>query len=245
MIDRLRHTMQALQMLMRAQDVTANNLANINTPGFKGDQLFYRAFEDQLHGREVSGVQTYQTLRMAQGALESTDNPFDFAIQGNGFFVVKNQDGQFLTRNGRFKLNAEGYLVDKQGGLVQGEGGPIYLPQLLQTGSTSTDISVNVAKDGTVRVEDEIVGKLKIVTVDKARNLKRQTNSYLSVRQGATVIPDRSSEVVQGYYESGNVNPLNELVSMTKTMRLFESQQRAMRTTDEMLSRVTSRLGRF
>lgn len=245
MIDRLRHSMRALQMFMQAQDVTANNLANMNTPGFKGDKLFYRAFQDELNGQNVSGVEAYQTMRMQQGAFEETSNPLDFAIEGQGFFVVKNQDGEFLTRNGRFKLNSEGYLVDEHSGAVQGEAGPIYLPQFVKSGSVSADVNINVAKDGVINVEGEEVGKLKVVQVDQVQNLERQSSSYLSVREGAKVTVDDSSQIVQGFYESGNVDPLTELVDMTKNMRLFESQQRAMRTTDDILSQATTRLGRF
>lgn len=245
MIDRLQHSMRALQMFMRAQEVTANNLANINTPGFKGDKLFYRAFAENLKGERGPGVQTLQTMRMQQGTLESTSNPLDFAVEGEGFFVVENTEGQFLTRNGRFKLDSEGYLVDKSGGMVQGETGAIHLPQLVRSGSTSTDITVDVAKDGTIRVEGEDVGKLKVVEVDQVSKLERRTNSYLYAPPGTAVEVDESSQIVQGFYESGNVNPLTELVDMTKNMRMFESQQRAMRTTDDMLSQATTRLGRF
>lgn len=245
MIERLQHTMRALQMFMRSQEVTANNLANINTPGFKGDKLFYRSFADELNGQLVSGVETHQTMRMQQGSFEATDNPFDFAIEGKGFFVVENEDGRFLTRNGRFKLDSEGFLVDKQGGMVQGEGGPIHLPQLIKSGATSSDVNINVAKDGTINVEGEEVGKLRVVQVDKVETLQRRTNSYLAVPEGTQISPDDSSQIVQGFYESGNVDPLMELVDMTKNMRMFESQQRSMRTTDEMLSQATTRLGRF
>jgi len=232
-------------MFMRAQEVTANNLANMNTPGYKGDKLFYQAFSDELNGQSVSGVSARQTMSMQQGAFEATNNPFDFAIEGGGFFVVENEEGQFLTRNGRFKLNSEGYLVDSQGAMVQGEAGPIHLPQLVKSGSTSTDVSVNVAKDGTVKVEGEEVGQLRIVQVDQVEQLQRRTKSYLSAPDGVEMVSDESSQVVQGFYESGNVDSLTELVHMTKNMRMFESQQRAMRTTDDMLSQATTRLGRF
>ncbi|MGD8427249.1 MAG: flagellar hook-basal body protein [Balneolaceae bacterium] len=246
MIDRLRQQMQALQMFMRAQEVTANNLANINTPGYKADKLFYRAFTDRLNGQSVSSVEPQQTLSMQQGSFESTDNPFDFAIEGNGFFQVESRDGQqLLTRNGRFKLNAEGYLVDKNGARVQGEAGPIRLPQLVKSGALSSDTNIDVAKNGTIIIEGKEVGRLNIVQVDDMQKLQRRGNSYLAVSPDAVVNAGNSSQIMQGYYESGNVNPLTEMVSMTKNMRMFESQQRAMRTTDEMLSQATNRLGKF
>ena len=86
MIDRLTHSMQALQRLMKAQEVTANNIANLNTPGFKSDKLFYHSFIEQLNGETSSVVRPQQTINMAQGNFESTENPFDLAIEGQGFF---------------------------------------------------------------------------------------------------------------------------------------------------------------
>lgn len=245
MIDRLQYSMQALQMFMRAQEVTANNLANINTPGFKGDQLFYRAFQDELGNRSGSGIQTLQTLRMQQGSLESTGNPFDFAIEGEGFFQIQNESGSFLSRDGRFELNGEGFLVDQNGGRVQGEGGVIHLPQFVNSGSGSQDINIDVEKDGTIKVEGRVVDKLQLVTIDDVSSLERRTNAYLAVRGEDQIKIDQNSQVAQGFYETGNVNPLQELLDMTRNLRMFETQQRAMRTTDEMLSQATRQLGRF
>lgn len=245
MIDRLKYSMQALQMFMRAQEVTSNNLANINTPGFKGDKLFYRAFQDELGNRTGSGIQTLQTIRMEQGSFEATGNPLDFAIEGDGFFLIKNDNGSFLSRDGRFELNAEGYIVDQNGGRVQGEGGDIHVPQFVKSGSASQNIEIQVAKDGTISVEEAKVDKLQIVTVGDIGSLERRTNSYLAVSEGDRLISDQNSQIVQGHYEAGNVNPLLEMLDMTRNMRMFETQQRVMRTTDEMLSQATSQLGRF
>lgn len=245
MIDRFRHSMQALQILMRAQEVTANNLANINTPGFKGDKLFYRAFQEEMNGRQVSSVQPGQTLRMAQGAFEKTGNPFDFAIEGQGFFTVEKDGNRFYTRNGRFGLDREGFLVDDNGARVMGESGPIQLPGIMQSGRIRSDVKVELNQDGTLHVNGEREDRLMIVQADDVSRLERRSNAYLQAPEDMEMTADGDSSVVQGFYESGNVDPLQELVSMTQNMRLFESQQRAMRTTDEMLSQATTRLGRF
>ncbi|SMO58938.1 flagellar basal-body rod protein FlgF/flagellar basal-body rod protein FlgG [Fodinibius sediminis] len=244
MIDRLRHSMRALQMLMRSQEVTANNLANINTPGFKSDKLFYRAFREKLDGESVQGVETRQSISMQQGTLEATNNPLDFAIEGEGFFQVSNGTGTFLTRNGRFSLNPEGYLVDSNNSMVEGVSGAIHLPQFAGSGA-DREVTIEVAKDGTVKVEGEEVARIKVVNVDDLPGLERRTNSYLAVPEGLEMYEENSAQIVQGYYEAGNVNPLSEMVDMTRNMRLFESQQRAMRTSDEMLSQTTTKLGRF
>lgn len=247
MIDRLKHSMNALQMLARVQEVTANNLANINTPGFKADKLFYRAFSKELHGRQVAGVEAHQTVQMQQGIFESTGNTFDLAIEGEGFFEVEHDGKLFLTRNGRFSVNQEGYLIDDAGAFVQGHGGAIQLPQYTQSQTAEQQIDIEVTKDGTIQIDDIAQDRIKLVRVDNVQSLERGSNTYFKLPEDAQQkqLVDEQSNVVQGFYENGNVEPLAEMVDMTSNMRLFESQQKAMQTTDEILSQVTTRLGRF
>jgi len=247
MIDRLKHSMNALQMLARVQEVTANNLANINTPGFKADKLFYRAFSKELHGRPVAGVEAHQTVQMQQGIFESTGNTFDLAIEGEGFFEVEHDGKLFLTRNGRFSVNHEGYLVDDAGAYVQGHGGTIQLPQYTQSQTADQQIDIEITKDGTIQIDDIAQDRIKLVRVDDVQSLERRSNTYFKLPEHASQkqLVDEQSNVLQGFYENGNVEPLAEMVDMTSNMRLFESQQKAMQTTDEILSQVTTRLGRF
>ena len=245
MIDRLRHSMNALQMLVRVQEVTANNLANINTPGFKADKLFYRAFAKQLNERSVSGVEAHQTIQMQQGTFESTGNTFDLAIEGEGFFEVEHDGKLFLTRNGRFSVNNEGYLIDDAGAYLQGHSGAIQLPQYAQSQTADQQIDIEITKDGTIQIDDIAQDRIKLIKVDDVQSLERRNNTYFKTPENAPHILDEESQVVQGFYESGNVEPLAEMVDMTSNMRLFESQQKAMQTTDEILSQVTTRLGRF
>ncbi len=246
MIDRLRHTMRTLQMLMRNQEVTANNLANINTPGFKADRLFFRSFMDEYEGRPVVSPTPHQTIRMEQGAFEATGNPYDFAISGDGFFRVEYEDQSYLTRNGRFNIDNEGFLVDENGAYLQGNSGRVQIPnQVMSSVNDSAELSIEVAKDGTVRVNDKIFDRITLMTVDEVDKLERRTNAYLALGEGQEMREAVNAELVQGYYESGNVNPVLEMVDMTKTLQLFESQQKIMQTSDEILSQVTTRLGRF
>jgi len=244
MIDRLKYSMQALQMLTRAQEVVANNMANINTPGFKGDKLFFRAFQDAVGGRHQ--ITPQETLQMHQGPLESTGNPFDLAIHGDGFFEVEKDGNLFLTRDGRFQLDAGGYLVDSNGGKVQGISGPIQLTELMPSGNGGQrNITVDISQDGTVRVNDKIRDQISLVQVDDVSSLRHRTNAYFEHIDDDQLQPDINSEIQQGFYENSNVDPLQEMVKMTKNARLFESQQRALRTSDELLSRVTTQLGKF
>jgi flagellar basal body rod protein FlgG len=237
--------MRALQLFSRAQEVTANNLSNLNTPGFKKDKLFYRAFQDAIYDQNVGEVETHQRLNMEAGEMEQTGNLFDFAIQGDGFFEVEYDGQRFLTRNGRFHVNDMGYLVDDNGAHVIGDQGKILIPESFLTGRHDIEQqTLDVAKDGTIRVNDVAVGRIRLMKVNNIDQLERRTHSYLSVVQGMPQL-DLQSTVNQGFFETGNVNPLEEMLTMTTNMRLFESSQRNMKSTDEIIGEVTRRLGKF
>ncbi len=246
MIDRLKFALRAMQMVSRSQEVTANNLANINTPGFKRDKLFFEAFQAKIHDQAVQDPQAYQRINLEAGSLEQTGNDFDFAISGEGFFQVNYEGENMLSRNGRFHLDGEGFLRDENGGFVQGSGGDIFLPQLLNSNALqSNNLKFEVGQDGTIRINEDIVDQIQLMKVEDVEQLERKTNSYLGVKDGYMADVDTTSKISHGYYEAGNVNPLEEMISMTTNMRLFEAQQRNMRAMDDNLGRVTSGLSRF
>lgn len=246
MIDRLQSHMQAMQMLSRAQEVTANNLANLNTPGFKADKLFHRILTEQIDGEQVSRTVPMQHISLGQGELEPTGGTFDFAIVGSGFFVVEDDGQSNLTRNGRFQLDSDGYLRNDRGGYVMGQSGRIYIPEFFHaTDREHGEPRLEVAKDGTIRLNDEVYDRLKVVRPEDPSTLERRGNAYFTVPGASLIQQDTESEVVQGFFEKGNVQSLSEMTDMIKNMQMFETQQRAMRTTDELLSHATSTLGRF
>tara|TARA_Y100001935_G_scaffold217449_1_gene189766 strand:+ start:222406 stop:223128 length:723 start_codon:yes stop_codon:yes gene_type:complete len=238
--------MQAMQVLSRSQEVTADNLANINTPGFKGNKVFYNLLKETINGKEVSKSVPMQHINLDQGILEPTGNQFDLAINGDGFFMVEEDGERFLTRDGRFHLSADGNLVNSSGAQVQGDAGPIQLSELLQTKDEHGGaITLEIAKDGTVRVNDSVIDKIQVMKVEDPSDLTRKGNTYFTVENEDLLSDEETGTVMQGYFEKGNVQPLNEMVDMMRSSQMFESQQRAMKTTDEMLSSVTTTLGRF
>ncbi len=246
MIDRFQEQLQAMQMLSKAQEVTADNLANINTPGFRGSILFHRVLQEQIDGQTVTRTEAMQQINMEQGILEPTGNPFDLGIEGEGFFVVEQDGDSFLTRDGRFHINSDGYLVNSSGGRVSGQAGPVHLPEYFQGLDSQTDrMEVEVGSDGTVRVNDEVMDKIRVVEVDDPSNLERRGNSYFALSEEGTLVEENSSTILQGYFEKGNVNPLNEMVDMMRNMQMFEAQQRILRSNDEILGQATNSLGRF
>lgn len=246
MIDRIYTHMQAMQVLSKSQEATADNLANINTPGYKGNKVFYHLLKENVNGEEVTRTVPMQQVNLNQGILEPTGNEFDLAIDGEGFFSVK-EDGQtFLTRDGRFHIDSEGMLVNGSGAKVMGESGEIQLSEyFMGTSQNRNSSQLTITKDGTIRIDELAVDKLQIVKVEDPSYLQRKGNAYFSVSDSSVLSEENSGTVMQGFYEKGNVEPLTEMVDMMTNMQMFESQQKAMRTSDEILSRVSSQLGKF
>lgn len=245
MLERLQAHMQAMQKFSRAQEVTANNLANINTPGFKGDTLFYRLLTEHVNGEEVNRTVPMMQIDLQQGQIEPTGNPFDFAIDGSGFFVVEEGGQELLTRNGRFHLDPDGFMRTENGAHVLGHSGRIQIPEFFHAvNSEQGDTRLEVAKDGTIRVNDEVYDQLRVVGVDDPASLERRGNATFAAGR-SSLFQDTGSVIIQGHYEKGNVQPLSEMTDLMRNMQMFEAQQRAMRTTDEMLSQATNTLGRF
>jgi len=238
--------MQAMQMFSRAQEVTANNLANINTPGYKSDKLFQQLLTEQVDGEQVTRTAPMQQVSLEQGQLEPTGNDFDFAIDGQGFFMVEDDGEAQLTRNGRFHLDPDGYLRTGDGANVMGRGGHIHIPESFHAmDNGQQEAQLEVAKDGTIRINDEAFDQLRVVRVEDPSQLERRSAARFAAGNATLLPQDPESKVMQGQFEKGNVQTLHEMTDMMRNMQMFEAQQRAMRSTDEMLSQATNQLGRF
>lgn len=214
-------------VLERQLDVVANNIANVNTTGFKADQSLFQeylmpgAHEDNFVGsdRRESYVEDRGTYRdFSQGAAQQTKNPLDVAIQGNGFLVVQTAAGERYTRDGGLQLNNQGQLVTEEGDQVLGTAGPITFQP--------TDHDVNIAPDGTVTVQegtnrtDALRGKLRLVSfADAQRLLKEGSNLYSAAAGDAQ--PDLQSTIEQGYLEKSNVNAVAEMSRMIEVTRAY------------------------
>jgi len=217
------------QMVLERQlDVVANNVANINTTGFKADRMLFEeylnsgAHEDnfQRPDRRVSYVQDRGTFHdLKQGAFEATSNPLDVAIDGDGFLVVQTAGGERYTRDGNLHLNDKGQLVTASGTAVLGDAGPIVFQQ--------TDHDINIAVDGTVTVlegvsrTDSIRGKLRIVNFADPQKLLKQGENLFSA-DGTAAAPDTKSLLQQRYVEKSNVNAVAEMGRMMEITRSYQ-----------------------
>ena len=217
------------QMVLERQlDVISNNIANVNTNGFKADKSLFEeylgsgAHEDNFTARDrrVSYVQDRGTFRdVSQGPLQQTGNPLDVAINGSGLMVVQAQGGERYTRDGNLQINNLGQLVTASGSPVLGTSGPIVFQP--------TDHDIVISADGTVTVQegaartDSIRGKLRLVSFADAQKLLKQGDNLYSAGAGTAAQADTKSTVQQGFVEKSNVNSVVEMSHMVEVMRTY------------------------
>jgi flagellar basal-body rod protein FlgF/flagellar basal-body rod protein FlgG len=241
MLLRLENAAAAMNALRRNQERVANNLANANTTGYKRDRFFTEALNERLdaQGAPRSDRRVRQANDMSAGALKDTGNPFDVALGGDGFFVTRPEGGnaRHYTRAGHFVVGSEGTLRTPGGKAVLGEGGAIQVP-------VEAEGKVNIAKDGTITMGDTQVGRLRVVQFNNPEQMER-TQGAAFVANGATPETMEDPTVLQGKVETSNVSPIAEMTDMIETSRHYDAQQKAIRTTNEVLSRATQDLGRL
>ncbi|OHD58528.1 MAG: flagellar basal-body rod protein FlgF [Spirochaetes bacterium GWF1_49_6] len=257
----------------------ANNLANVNTDGYKMETSVLKAFPEMLVkrlnddglvvfplgsydlgpvvGKMGTGVEFNEAfIRFEQGNLQETGNEFDFALEGQGFMSIMTPDGERYTRDGNFKISMDGFLVDKEGNKVLGENGPIQIGRnnfvIDNFGNVyvNADVPWDQFTDKTGNEWKNIVklDKLKIVDFQEKRYLKREGYSMYAATElsgPAFVMPDNiKPKVYQGFVEKSNVNPVWEMTRMIEIQRLYEANQKAIQTEDEMLNKVINQVGR-
>jgi flagellar basal-body rod protein FlgF len=211
-------------LLARTQelDIAANNLANANTSGFRGErvsfktQLMTAATNVSSRAANTFGVLGDSRTDFSQGSLEHTGSPLDLALEGSGFFAVQSPTGVQYTRNGNFHLTAAGALVTEHGYAVLGSNGPITLPQG----------DVQISSSGVISVDGAVTGELQLSQFDSSTSLTSLGNAYYSApAAAATTATD--SNVSQGSLESSNVNPVGGAVGLIEIQRNAEMLQRA------------------
>jgi flagellar basal-body rod protein FlgG len=249
--------LDAQQMRM---NVISNNLANVNTSGFKRDRA---VFEDLLYqnvrqaGGQTgtntqaptglmlgTGVRVVATEKLhTQGNMVNTQNPLDMAIAGDGFFQISQADGTLAyTRDGNFKLSATGQLVTSSGALLQPA---ITIP--------NTASSVTVGRDGTVSIElaaggSQVIGQIQLARFvnpggleSKGQNLMKETPAS-GTPQVLQPSVNGAGSLMQGTLEASNVNVVEEMVNMIETQRAYEINSKAISAVDGMLKFVNNNL---
>ena len=218
-----------LQSRMEALDMVANNLANTTTGGFKLDREFYSLFTAADNDAEDSASTKLPLIQkqwtdFSQGTLQPTGNPLDLAITGKGFFAVNGPSGTLYTRNGSFKVTADGTLTTQEGYAVSGGGAPIQVPE---------KTAITVGTDGTLTQSGNSIGKLELVNFADPTSLGKMGNSYF-VAGAQKPIPADDAEITQGAVEGSNVTSAESAVRLVGVMRQFEMLSKAISLTSDM-----------
>lgn len=247
-------SMNSLDVQQAKLNSVSSNLANVDTAGYKKNDVQVGNFPEALKlalergpaaKRQDIGLANLGTMIArdiivnTQGMTAETGVKTDFALQGKGFFVVESPEGQQLyTRDGAFHLDAEGNLLNSQGYPVLGEGGPINI---------NDPEHFYIKEDGTVIVgigEDvEETDKLMVMEFEDTSLLKKESGNYFSDNQGLGQ-PAESTRVFQGRLEKSNVDMVKEISEMIATARIYESSHKLIQINDELLEKSINQVGR-
>lgn len=241
------------------QDIIGRNLANANTNGYKRERVVEGDFARHLNSamtlnplhRVKSGSYVHDVITdFSEGPLKETENIFDLALNGEGFFTVQGPEGQlYYTRDGSFQINQNGELVTKEGLKVLGEGGTpiVFPPEAASAGAFEG--AINIGEDGSVfafsgnPLAKTNVGRLNIVNFENPEKLTRLGAGFYSNALGNAAEQPSAAKVVQGALEGANFSMVEEMVDMIKNQRYFDSAQSVITTIDKTFTSLFSVLG--
>lgn len=235
----------ALLQQMRL-DMLSNNLANVNTTGFKADLPVFR-MESAGTATQTASPSTPGRLSpyappmeartdFEPGPLARTGNALDMAIVGKGFFEVQAPEGSRFTRKGNFTINEQGALATADGWPVMGQGGAI----------TIDGNRVEISDQGEVYVDGEAVDTIRVVDFEEPYDLVKTGDTSFVPAPGVQpqTMEEGKSQLAQGFVESSNVNAIRTMTELIETMRVFESYQRIIRTADDATAKTVNEVGR-
>lgn len=257
-------------------DTIANNLANVDQTGYKKDLTLFKAFPDMLirrindDGLGITPAGSYDTMPIVgmlgtgvevnevytqfdQGSLQRTENNFDLALEGRGFFTVMTERGERYTRNGALTINQDGILVTHNGNPVLGENGIIRVQQnnfiinergeVLVNGALSLDARDVVSMANNAWEDAIVIDRLKLADFENVRELKKEGDSlYRETEFSGPPLPPENIKVVQGFLEKSNVSAVREMVDMIEVQRAYEANQKTIHTHDQTLGKLINEI---
>jgi flagellar basal-body rod protein FlgF len=234
--------------LQRELDISANNLANMNTTGYKFEELLVNAepgapaVNDPIRTPANFAYDNGVGRNFGQGTMNQTGAPLDLALNGEGtFFTVTGKNGQpAYTRDGAFTMNGDGTLVTAQGYEVLGDGGPITLDPKKGEPVISADGIITQNYQG----QAERVGKLSVVRIANMSDLSKNGDSTYSLTSNATAIPATDASVRQGFLEASNVNPMTEITNLVRINRAYTTLANIVDQNSQLNRSAVERLGR-
>jgi flagellar basal-body rod protein FlgF len=257
-------------------DVIANNLSNVDQTGFKKDLALFTAFPDMLirrlndDGLGITPAGSYDTMpfvgklgtgvevnevytQFDQGSLQRTENNFDLALEGRGFFTVQTERGERYTRNGSLTISQDGVLVTHNGHPVLGENGPIRVQQhnfvINERGEVLANAAISLDPRDVVSITENawedpvVIDRLRLADFENIRELKKEGDSlYRETESSGPALPPQNLKVVQGFLEKSNVNAVREMVDMIEVHRAYEANQKTVHTHDQTLGRLINEI---
>ena len=227
--------------LWKQMDIISNNMANMNTAGFKQDEALFTSYLVQTP--EAQGIGSTPLFftedfgsfqNFAEGAIMETGNIFDLAIKGDAFFCLETNAGEMYTRKGQFSLDADGKLVTADGAVVLSENNE---PLFFAPGETEITISQN----GDVMTENGPIGRLKLVSFADNQKLQKVAGSMFENVEGNEMkIGNNNAIVAQGAIEKSNVNAIEEMTRLIKVQRSYEYVQQMIDGEHDRLSNTIS-----
>lgn len=229
---------------MQRMDVITNNLANINTTGYKKDRMVFDSMLNNAKNPTLSAgsmtdgpVLAGYTVEtdFSPGPVKQTGNPLDLSLDGEGFFVVNTPEGKAYTRQGNFHLDANNRLVTADGYELQGNGGPL----TIKGGKVDIDVK------GAVFVDGQQAGAIDIVDFPRPYQLQKMGSTlFVPTDPGATAQPAANTRINQGTIEGSNVQPLLEMVTLIANTRFYEQCVKTVQSYDQMAAKAANDLGR-
>jgi len=217
-----------LQIGEKQIGVISNNLANLGTSGYKKALPFYQILTEE--GKMVSK----QVTDHSAGEHLFTGNVLDLALKGDAYFTVETESGKRLTRDGKFSISQEGFITNRKGDKVIGEGGLINLKDIV----VNDNNTITISADGVVKIGQKTVDKLMIMKANEGEKLIKDFEVYFKSTDGDfAMVSEEDYEVSQGFLESSNVNPIDEMETMISLSKNYESAQKIITFLDESLEK--------
>lgn len=259
-------------------DAIANNLANVDKTAYKKDIAVFKAFPDMIirrineSGLGITPAGSYDTMPYVgklgtgvelnevftdfeQGSLQRTENHFDLALEGRGFFTVLTERGERYSRDGSFTINQDGILMTHNGNPVMGENGIIRVQhnnfivnehgEIVVNGDLSADPRDVVSMASNNWSNPIVIDRLKIVDFENIREIKKEGDSmYRETEYSGPPLPPGNFKVVQGFLEKSNVNIVREMVDMIEVQRSYEANQKTVTSHDQTLGKLINEVAR-
>ena len=259
-------------------DAIANNLANVDKTAYKKDIAIFKSFPEMLIrrinesglgvtpagsydaapyvGKLGTGVELNEVFtNFEQGSLQRTENSFDLALEGKGFFTVMTERGERYSRDGSFTINQDGILMTHNGNPVMGENGIIQVHhnnfivnergEIVVNGDLSADARNVVSMSSNNWSNPVVIDKLKLVDFENIREIKKEGDSmYRETEYSGPPLPPGELKVIQGFLEKSNINIVREMVDMIEVQRSYEANQKTVTSHDQTLGKLINEVAR-